>query len=689
MEPTDPYNHARPANGGSSLIQPTLQPDPASASTHPDEQANGVSHADASLQQLSPAQSLPVALEDQASAAAVAPPAAAHITAQQTPQPSITLLADSRAALSVSFAQSPVQRQIQSPRIPLNSRLEYPQLSSPPQQQQHHHAVIPAGFNPWPSPSSSPTTGATATGSRSLSRGTGEAPGMIHSAIGSPNKHPSPTTGSHMSEGFSPRTNPPGHCLTGDAGHYQPGGAAQVLSEAQQLLLQSAEARAAAALGGAQTPATAAAGVNRGSPMVPTSPTYSAAAAGGTATAALGAATPSPAHFNTPGSSAPAVSAGGGAHNPLGRPPVPKTAAAGAAGGGGRGRISGWKHHQQDGTSNTTPLQSAAAAAVAVGGGGTSSSHHKGSKYATTHTPSGPSNGAGLMSHVVMDMGAIPLGGGMQLAIPLRYDDLAKTGAVPRLEDVQLPEELLRAALTTATPAAFAALTAAAERQAAVRGAYRAAAKTFLLGSMRPAKPSTGIMGEVYPPLELNPAAGLRQEGWVRFRGNRAQGAGYWGPAGDWETGEHEGSEEGDEHGAGVSGSSKKRSYQNADGAVAGAKRQALEVGGVEVSDGLLLHQQHHHQQQQQQYLERQASPGVWGELGHVGSGRVAAVAGAADSAAAAADVAKAQKILAAAAAKAELEGGSAADIDLDKVGWGVILGVDLNVLCRPREGVL
>jgi hypothetical protein len=49
------------------------------------------------------------------------------------------------------------------------------------------------------------------------------------------------------------------------------------------------------------------------------------------------------------------------------------------------------------------------------------------------------------MKHVVADNGVLNMGGGVVFKVPMWYDDMAKTGLVPRLEEVaMMPAELLK-----------------------------------------------------------------------------------------------------------------------------------------------------------------------------------------------------------------------------------------------------
>jgi hypothetical protein len=96
----------------------------------------------------------------------------------------------------------------------------------------------------------------------------------------------------------------------------------------------------------------------------------------------------------------------------------------------------------------------------------------------------GASSASGpLMELILQDSGRIDLGRGCVLAIPPRYDELAKTGLVPRLEDVFLDEALLKAGLSAP---ALQQLLEGARRRAAARAALRAAPKRLLRAARQP-----------------------------------------------------------------------------------------------------------------------------------------------------------------------------------------------------------
>ncbi|WIA08331.1 hypothetical protein OEZ85_007772 [Tetradesmus obliquus] len=82
------------------------------------------------------------------------------------------------------------------------------------------------------------------------------------------------------------------------------------------------------------------------------------------------------------------------------------------------------------------------------------------------------------MTLVLADNGSLDLGGGLSLKIPLWYDDLAKTGMVPRYEDVAvLPPELLKQPVSLQQAAALAE---SARIRGLLRGRWMAAGKNFL-----------------------------------------------------------------------------------------------------------------------------------------------------------------------------------------------------------------
>ncbi|WIA28393.1 hypothetical protein OEZ86_010939 [Tetradesmus obliquus] len=91
----------------------------------------------------------------------------------------------------------------------------------------------------------------------------------------------------------------------------------------------------------------------------------------------------------------------------------------------------------------------------------------------------GGAAGAGArMTLVLADNGSLDLGGGLSLKIPLWYDDLAKTGMVPRYEDVAvLPPELLKQPVSLQQAAALAE---SARIRGLLRGRWMAAGKNFL-----------------------------------------------------------------------------------------------------------------------------------------------------------------------------------------------------------------
>jgi hypothetical protein len=97
-----------------------------------------------------------------------------------------------------------------------------------------------------------------------------------------------------------------------------------------------------------------------------------------------------------------------------------------------------------------------------------------------------PSTGP-LMTLVIQDNGSIDLGGGVSFKIPPRYDDLARSGLVPRLEDVFMDEGLLKAGLSAP---ALQQLLEGARRRAAARAAHRAAPKRLLEVRRQPPLPA-------------------------------------------------------------------------------------------------------------------------------------------------------------------------------------------------------